>query len=152
RGFKPNLREPVDALVRIQTVEEFEAETCGIVPTLRPLEVAALDNLEFDDEIVLDTESDDTIQRILHSRDIGVIYGASGVGKSFVATGLSYHVPHGMAWYGMRVRQSPVLYVALEGVRGVRNRMLACRSRYGSAGRMLARSKVHTKLDKSELG
>jgi CBS domain-containing protein len=45
-----------------------------------------------------------------------------------------------------------VLYVGLEGARGLRHRMAAYAQHMGSAGRILARMTTHTPLDKSEAG
>jgi AAA domain len=108
--------------------------------------------LEFDDEIAVSSAVDDLVKGILHPGDIAALYGPSGIGKTFVATDLAYHVALGIEWAGRQVRKAPVLYVGLEGVRGLRHRMMACRERLGSAGRMLARLTVHTQLDRSETG
>jgi hypothetical protein len=108
--------------------------------------------LEFDDEITIDTKMDALVKGLLHPGDIAALYGLSGVGKTFVAMDLGYHIAHGLAWHGRRVRAQAVLYVGLEGQRGLRNRMLAAKERFGSAGRMFARLTINPSLGKSELG
>ena len=108
--------------------------------------------LEFDDQITIETSVNALVKGVLHPGDIGSIYGPSGVGKTFAAIDLAYHVALGRSWHGRRVRQAPVLYVGLEGVRGLRHRMKAYAGHMGSAGRMLARLTIHTPLDKSDVG
>ncbi len=49
--------------------------------------------------------------------------GAPGHGKSFVAVSMAACVSSGHPWFGQQVIQSPVLYVAAEGVQGVRKRI-----------------------------
>ena len=111
-----------------------------------------IDGLEFDDEITVSTKVDAIVKGVLHPGDIAVLYGQSGVGKTFTATDLAYHVARGQAWHGRRVKQSAVLFVGLEGARGLRHRMAAYAQHMGSAGCMLARMTTHTPLDKSEAG
>jgi AAA domain len=52
---------------------------------------------------------------------------------------LAYHVALGQAWRGRRVQRSAVLYVGLEGARGLPHRMAAYAKHMQSAGRMLGR-------------
>lgn len=61
-----------------------------------------------------------------------VVYGQSNVGKTFFAMDLALHVAAGEDWHGSRVPEGdkhagPVLYVAAEGGRGIRNRIAAIR-------------------------
>ena len=111
-----------------------------------------LAELEFDDQITIDTHVDALVKGVLHPGDVAALYGPSGVGKTFAAIDLAYHLALGRSWHGRRVRQAAVLYVGLEGTRGLRHRMFAYRRHMGSAGRMLARLTVHTPLDRSEVG
>ena len=65
------------------------------------------------------------IEDVLPRGDIAVLYGESGVGKSFIAIDLAFAVARGTDWNGKRVRQGKVLYVAAEGSGGIRNRLRA---------------------------
>lgn len=56
---------------------------------------------------------------------LSVLYGPSNAGKTFVALSLSGHVAAGTAWFGCRVEQRNVLYLALEGGVGFTNRVAA---------------------------
>lgn len=45
---------------------------------------------------------------------LSTLYGPSNVGKSFLALDLAHHVQEGRPWFGRRVAQGSVLYVAAE--------------------------------------
>jgi RecA-family ATPase len=118
-----------------------------------PDETTKVRRLEFDDEITLDIRVNAIVKGILHRGELGAVYGPSTIGKTFCVLDLAYHVAHGIDWHGHRIRQrAPVLYVALEGERGFRHRMLALRERLGSAGKYLARHLLPAPLDRSERG
>jgi hypothetical protein len=53
------------------------------------------------------------------------IYGPPGCGKSFLSLDLACSVASGMSWLGKKVTGGAVLYVAAEGGRGYRKRVMA---------------------------
>ena len=56
---------------------------------------------------------------------LAALYGPSASGKSFLATDLSIALADGNHWFGLRTTQSTVIYVALEGESGFKNRVAA---------------------------
>lgn len=54
---------------------------------------------------------------------VGVLFGASGTFKSFVAIDLALHVAHGMPWLGKRADRGAVMYLAAEGQAGIYDRI-----------------------------
>ena len=56
---------------------------------------------------------------------LAALYGPSASGKSFLATDFSVAIAEGKHWFGMRTMQSTVIYVALEGESGFKNRVAA---------------------------
>jgi hypothetical protein len=56
---------------------------------------------------------------------LAALYGPSASGKSFLATDLSVAIAEGNPWFGIRTTQSKVIYVALEGESGFKNRVAA---------------------------
>ena len=66
-----------------------------------------------------------TLKGILPRRGVGQAYGASMSGKSFLLLSMAAHIAEGKDWYGFRVHQTPVTYVALEGEEGFRQRIRA---------------------------
>lgn len=73
------------------------------------------------------------IKNRLPARGLAVIYGPSSSGKSFLALDLLQSLAFGHDWFGYKVKQCSVTYVALEGEAGVAGRIKAYVSRHGSA-------------------
>ena len=65
------------------------------------------------------------VKKLLPHADLGVIYGASGSGKTFFTLDLVGAVACGRAWQGRKVKQGNVVYVAAEGAGGFRHRLNA---------------------------
>lgn len=60
------------------------------------------------------------------------LIGSPGQGKSFVAIDLAGCIGTGVRWHGHTVRQGRVLYIAAEGVRGVKRRVRAWEAKHGT--------------------
>lgn len=69
------------------------------------------------------------LQRGAHA----VAYGPPGAGKTFVALDLAYHVAAGLPWMERKTHQGLVLYLAYEGLGGLRKRAIALVQHYGRA-------------------
>lgn len=78
-----------------------------------------------DIEPTLDTI--DLVEDLLSQGSTSVIYGQSNSGKTFVALDLAMHIAMGKPWRGREVQQCGVIYCALEGTFGIRNRVAAFR-------------------------
>lgn len=74
------------------------------------------------------------IKGLLDQGAMTVLYGASNVGKTFVAMDIAYCIAAGINWAGMRTTQKPVLYVAAEGGRGAKRRVKALQLKYKRSG------------------
>jgi hypothetical protein len=77
------------------------------------------------DELVRLPRPRPLIKNVLNLGSDAWLIGASGAGKSFVALDWALHVATGLPWDDQAVRQGPVLYVAGEGVSGLRQRVEA---------------------------
>lgn len=74
------------------------------------------------------------VQDLLPMRGVASIYGEPGSGKSFLAFDLCYAIARGRShWFGLRVEQGPVVYLALEGQAGISKRLKACETHHGHA-------------------
>lgn len=62
---------------------------------------------------------------------IGVLFGASGAFKSFIAIDLALHVAHGRAWMGRKTKQAAVIIIAAEGGAGLWRRVEAWHREHG---------------------
>lgn len=65
------------------------------------------------------------IKQLLPERGIGLIFGASASGKSFLGFDMGACITLGRSFYGRKVVRCPVVYVALEGGAGVSKRVQA---------------------------
>ena len=65
------------------------------------------------------------VKGMLQKGVYGLLYGAPGEGKTFVALDIAYHVAAGLEWMGCKVRQGLVLYLAYEGQGGLSARAAA---------------------------
>jgi hypothetical protein len=66
---------------------------------------------------------DRLVRGLLGETSLAVIYGEPGSGKTFLATDIGLHIALGRTWLGRTVTASAVLYVAGEGVTGLKNRV-----------------------------
>lgn len=71
------------------------------------------------------------VRGVLPADGLAALFGASGSGKSLLALDLSAAVAGGMEWFDCRVKSAPVVYVALEGEAGFRNRAKAWQLHHG---------------------
>jgi archaellum biogenesis ATPase FlaH len=65
------------------------------------------------------------IKGVLPATGLGLLYGPSGAGKTFVAIDVAMHVARGVDWFGHRTKQAGVLYLAAEGTAGFAKRITA---------------------------
>ena len=76
------------------------------------------------------TEATDFVEDLLREKEFSVIYGESNCGKTFFMLDLAMHVALGMKWRGKQVDQGGVIYAALEGGHGTKNRIVAFREHH----------------------
>jgi hypothetical protein len=65
------------------------------------------------------------LKDILPAHGIAALFGPSGSGKSFVALDMACRIASGDVWFGHKTSTAPVIYVALEGESGFKNRVEA---------------------------
>ena len=82
------------------------------------------------DELSLEDQISWVIKNVFATGSLGLIYGAPGTGKSFLAVDLAMSIALGVEWCGLKVSPGGVLYVALEGGRGLTARFLANATKY----------------------
>jgi AAA domain len=82
------------------------------------------------DEIVMQTAPAYLIKGLVPRVGLTVIWGPPKCGKSFWALDLAMHPAIGRSYRGRRVRQGPVVYIALEGQFSFPDRVEAFRQRY----------------------
>lgn len=72
------------------------------------------------------------IKGVLPSHGTVAVFGASGSGKSFLVLDMLQSLAAGAEWFGRKVKQCAVTYVALEGEAGLAGRVAAYRMQHGS--------------------
>lgn len=82
------------------------------------------------DQFEAATETRDFAEDLLTDGALSVIYGESNSGKTFLATDIGLHVALGRDWFGKETTQGAVIYLALEGGHGIRNRVSAFKKEY----------------------
>jgi hypothetical protein len=73
------------------------------------------------------------VKSIFPEVGLGAIFGPSASGKSFLAFDLATSIASGEPWFGMKTRQSPVVYIMLEGEAGLQNRVTAWETAHNKA-------------------
>lgn len=86
--------------------------------------------LVYADEIKASFETADFVEDLLCEKQFSVIYGESNCGKTFFMLDLAMHVALGREWRGKQVEQGAVIYAALEGGHGTRNRIVAFKEHF----------------------
>jgi|APGre2960657404_1045060.scaffolds.fasta_scaffold00152_20 hypothetical protein len=90
---------------------------------------------------------DDFVEGLLIRAAMSVFYGPSNCGKTFFACDLALHVATGKPWNGREVAQGGVIYCALEGSHGIRNRVAAWAKHYGVEGAPIPFAIIPVALD-----
>jgi hypothetical protein len=70
-------------------------------------------------------EPEQIVRGMLEPDSLCMVYGPSGVGKSFFTLDLALSIACGVPYHGREVKQGPVVYLAGEGHRGIVKRSLA---------------------------
>jgi hypothetical protein len=90
--------------------------------------------LAFADVVIDCTARRYLVKNLLPNSGLTVIWGPPKCGKSFWVMDLALHVALGWEFYGRRVQQAIVVYVALEGQAGMPDRIEAFRTHHGITG------------------
>jgi KaiC/GvpD/RAD55 family RecA-like ATPase len=115
KGVKDNNRE-------LRRIHEAAVSTLGHD---RPL----IETIRFAD-MTARLDGRPLVKGFLEREQLSLWYGESGCGKTFLALDLALHVALGWDWFGRKVSQGPVVYVAAEAGRSIANRVMAFRIKY----------------------
>jgi hypothetical protein len=84
------------------------------------------------DDLTALPPADYRVKGVLPQVGLAAIYGPSTSGKSFLAMELAFALSAGRDFFGNRAKSCDVVYVSLEGVAGLAQRVKAYMARYGS--------------------
>lgn len=65
------------------------------------------------------------VKGVLPAEGLAALFGPSASGKSFLALDMAAAIAEGRSWFGCRTHKTSVVYVALEGEGGFKNRVTA---------------------------
>lgn len=88
------------------------------------------------DQIDLLSDERYLIDKFLPQDKLGLVYGDSGVGKTFIVLDIVLCICAGIPWHGHTVTSSPVAYIAAEGARGLKKRIRAWRQHHQVDGHL----------------
>ena len=71
------------------------------------------------------------VKGLVPEDSMGMIFGASGTYKSFIAIDLAMHMVHEMEWAGKRTKKGAIAYLAAEGGAGIYRRLVAWHNQFG---------------------
>jgi hypothetical protein len=71
------------------------------------------------------------IKGYLEQEQVSLLVGEKGCGKTFFALNRDLHIAAGCDWFGRKVRQAPVVYLAAEAGGSIQNRVVAWRREHG---------------------
>jgi excisionase family DNA binding protein len=87
--------------------------------------------VRFFDELGHTAEAPDFVEGVICDGQLSVVYGESGVGKTFIVSHLAMCVALGWQWRGRDVERGGVIYIAGEGAAGLEHRIAAFRQHHG---------------------
>jgi len=85
--------------------------------------LASYNFLSMSDLDELQLEIDWTVEDFIPSNSLGMIYGASGTGKSHIALSMAAMIANGLPWFDKDTKQGTVLVLAGEGLTGIARRL-----------------------------
>jgi hypothetical protein len=88
-------------------------------------------NIETLSQFAIITSHKYLIKAVLPRATLGVLFGESGSGKSFITLDMCIAIALGQPWRGKRTMQGRVVYIVAEGAAGFRNRVIAHLKHYG---------------------
>lgn len=123
RSFDPNSGITLGTL-------DFHARKAGWSPgaLAEPVEVGSrsVRRLLRVDEIMAMPPISWIVRGVLPTRGLAAIFGAPGSGKTFLALDLACSIAASRPnWFGAKISPAPVVYLALEGETGIRQRIIA---------------------------
>lgn len=107
----------------MRTVDSNATETIKI-DELRNA-ILPIDTISFEQLMANDYKPNWLIENLIEKYDLGLIFGSSGGGKSFITLEMCYCVASGLPFHGKATKKGTVLYVCGEGHSGIQKRFNA---------------------------
>lgn len=92
------------------------------------------------------THTEWLVKGLIGSNNLGLVFGQSGHGKSFFVLGMAFCIATGIDFFGHKVTQGSVVYIAGEGHNGLTKRLKALEIKYNTQATRLFLSKTAAAL------
>lgn len=92
------------------------------------------------------THTEWLVKGLIGSNNMGLVFGQSGHGKSFFVLDMAFCIATGIEFFGHKVTQGSVVYIAGEGYSGLTKRMKALEIKYNTQAPKLFLSKTAAAL------
>ncbi|CAB4165163.1 Primase, C-terminal 2 [uncultured Caudovirales phage] len=87
-------------------------------PVPKPGKVGEFEKITARELVARQHQVDWLVKGVIPRGGLGMVFGASGVGKSFFVTDLALHIASGLQWRGLRTKPGNVVYIVAEGQGG----------------------------------
>lgn len=104
-------------------VENNAPPVSAMIPNAPP--VPTVPTISLADMMAREYVANWLIDGLIERSDLGLIFGASGGGKTFVVLDLAYCIAAGIPYHGRKTTKTGVLYVCGEGFTGIQKRLKA---------------------------
>ncbi|MEN9925763.1 MAG: hypothetical protein RL268_1889 [Pseudomonadota bacterium] len=128
-------RPKTNGMNKSDFVDLGPAEKVTSIATLRPTLLRRDLGSVWACDVELDPDPEMLIQDLLPAGGMTTLWGDPGCGKSFLAAAMGFAIATGRDFLGKPVQQGGVVYVAAEGGRGFKKRIVAYRERFGLPAR-----------------
>ncbi len=118
-----------DTGIKHKVIEERQGVFAVVIDDAPPVDI--FDNLptvptiSFSEMMLVNYAANWLIDGLIEQADLGLIFGASGSGKTHVALDMAYCIAAGIPYHGRNTRKTGVLYVCGEGHSGIQKRLKA---------------------------
>lgn len=99
-------------------------------PVLPKTNLKTIETVSFEDLMSEDYTPNWLVEGLIEKSDLGLIFGSSGGGKSFVVLEMCYCIAAGIPFHGKNTKLGRVLYVCGEGYGGIQKRFAALREKH----------------------
>jgi hypothetical protein len=129
RDFKPNHQNPVGigSLYKRAMQAGWQSQAAHVQPTPNASRYTLLDGTHMQALPPLIWR----VKGVLPAVGLAALFGPSASGKSFLALDMAAAIAQGTSWFGCLTRSAAVIYVALEGEGGFKNRVAAWEREHG---------------------
>lgn len=122
-------REGRSLMPQIISAEDFEKESRAI---MFPPFKSSFGAVRWRDLGAKKPNYDWLVKGLIAEREVTFLAGPSGSGKSFITTDLALAIARGKSWFGRKVKQGGVVYIAAESSQGVVNLRLPAYAKHNS--------------------